>query len=85
MTRALIVIGLSLLFTMAPANYNFNSSEILRLGYNPTYDLWYFNPKGRPSAVSESVKSAYRKQKPGGVCYVDPDTWFFCKTFEPIN
>ncbi|TDG46938.1 hypothetical protein AWZ03_006642 [Drosophila navojoa] len=86
MTRALLIaVALTLLFTLVVANYDFNSTEMFRLGYNPTYDLWYFNPRGRPREISEAVKAAYRQQKPGGICFVEPNTWLYCRTLEPIN
>ncbi|XP_030562209.1 uncharacterized protein LOC115763677 [Drosophila novamexicana] len=85
MTRALIAIGLLLLFTIAAANEDQLPDDVLQLAYNPTYDLWYFNPRGRPDKVTDNIKNAYNERRPGGVCYLPDDIWFYCRTGEKIS
>jgi len=55
------------------------------LAYNPTYDLWFFLPDGRPNKLNDTIKDAYKERRPGGVCYKPEDDWFFCATGEKIK
>ncbi|XP_044315111.1 uncharacterized protein LOC123037590 [Drosophila rhopaloa] len=82
MNPSAIIIAIILLL---PASQQ--SSEGLErkvLSYNPTYEIWFFVPTGRPKSVSDNVKDAYwAARTKGGVCYTDH--WFYCKTGEKIE
>ncbi|KAH8311195.1 hypothetical protein KR044_004791, partial [Drosophila immigrans] len=58
--------------------------DVLRLANNPTYDLWFFLPSGRPNKLSDTVKDAYNERRPGGVCFQPEDNWFYCASGEKI-
>ncbi|XP_032595985.1 uncharacterized protein LOC116805779 [Drosophila grimshawi] len=85
MKRIIIAISLLVLLTTVNAKQDTTSNEVVKLGYNPTYDIWYFLPTGRPDDVPDYVKDAYEERKVGGVCFKSPDNWFFCATGKKIT
>lgn len=62
-----------------------SSDDVLQLAYNPTYDLWFFLPSGRPKNLNDTIKAAYWENQPGGVCFRPDDDWFYCKSGEKIQ
>ncbi|KAH8359028.1 hypothetical protein KR093_004038, partial [Drosophila rubida] len=67
-------------------SYRPTSDEVLRLAYNPTYDLWFFVPSGRPRNLTNNIKDAYNERRPGGVCFQPEDNiWFYCASGENIQ
>ncbi|KAI8044258.1 uncharacterized protein LOC128252983 [Drosophila gunungcola] len=77
MKAAAIIIAIILLLPASQQN-----SEVLELkvlSYNPTYEIWFFVPTGRPKYVTDNIKDAYwAALTKGGVCFTD--VWFYCKT-----
>ncbi|KAL7730086.1 hypothetical protein ACLKA6_009366 [Drosophila palustris] len=86
MARNFITIGLLVLVTtVSTVIPNKPSDGVSTLGYNPTYDLWFFVQGGRPVKLTKTIMDAYKMRKPGGVCHKPVDDWFFCKTGEKIQ
>ncbi|XP_062121772.1 uncharacterized protein LOC133835739 [Drosophila sulfurigaster albostrigata] len=86
MARTLVVILFFVLaITAISAIQSEPSDEVLQLAYNPTYDLWFFLPSGRPGKLSAEIKDAYNQRRPGGVCFKQVDDWFYCATGEKIQ
>ncbi|EDV41750.1 uncharacterized protein Dana_GF17629 [Drosophila ananassae] len=79
---ATIIISLILLVPSIPQSYG--DDQVKVLSYNPTYEIWFFLPDGRPKWVSPNVEKAYFEARGnGGVCY--KDDWYYCKTGEKIK
>ncbi|XP_017104463.2 uncharacterized protein [Drosophila bipectinata] len=75
--NSLAIIIISLVLLVSPSLQGEN--EVKVLGYNPTYEIWFYTPNGRPKYVSPNVQAAYKKARgKGGVCY--KDYWHYCKT-----
>ncbi|XP_022209840.1 uncharacterized protein LOC111065762 [Drosophila obscura] len=84
MKLAIILIG-SLVLLLVPGVPVEGSYGKLRLAYNPTYDIWFFQPKGKPKNVSKKVQEAYyAAKKKGGVCFAN-NIWSYCITGEIIE
>ncbi|KRF99776.1 uncharacterized protein Dwil_GK27058 [Drosophila willistoni] len=79
------IIAIALCLLLVPGSHqDALLDQVLKLDYNPTYDLWFFSPDGRPDVVSMKVQTAYEHAKnSGGVCYYKE--WFYCKTGEFIE
>ncbi|KAH8278443.1 hypothetical protein KR018_003392, partial [Drosophila ironensis] len=58
--------------------------EPKQLAYNPTYEIWFFIPSGRPDSVPKNVQDAYfASQNSGGVCYLNE--WYYCRSGQVIK
>ncbi|ALC47322.1 CG4783 [Drosophila busckii] len=78
-----LVLATLLLTAAAIKDLSASNADTLQLAYNPTYEIWFFLPKGRPKPeqLTDSVQRAYYEHRPGGVCFKpDNNNWFYCSS-----